>query len=143
MPAAVMPAPLPLRAAATLIDSALVFLIYASAILAGELVPEGDIDESAVFFPRMAIALGVIMFTFLYFVVPEATRGRTPGKALARLRVVMDDGRPATWRAAIVRNLLRPLDFMWLYALGSILVIATPRRQRLGDMAAHTIVTRD
>jgi uncharacterized RDD family membrane protein YckC len=136
----VRPAPVLRRGAAALVDGVLVWLIYVAAILAGELVPEGDIDQAEVFLARMAIAIGVIAATFLYFIVPEARFGRTPGKALLGLRVVMSDGKPVTRRGAVIRNFVRPLDFMWFYAIGIVVALANPRRQRIGDMAARTVV---
>lgn len=77
----------------------------------------------------------------LYFTVPEAMFGATPGKAWARLRVVRLDGRPLSLGSVIVRNLLKPIDFLpLLYLLGGVLVLVAPGSQRLGDIAAGTTV---
>lgn len=70
--------------------------------------------------------------------------GRTPGKRASRVRVVMADGSPVTFTAALVRSLLRIVDFLpTLYGLGAILVFVTSKNQRLGDLAAGTIVVRE
>lgn len=70
--------------------------------------------------------------------------GRTPGKRASRVRVVMADGSPVTFTAALVRSLLRMVDFLpTLYGLGAILVFVTSKNQRLGDLAAGTIVVRE
>lgn len=77
----------------------------------------------------------------LYFTIPEALFGASPGKLLMRLRVVRLDGRSLGVGAVIVRNLLKPIDFLpLLYILGGVLVLITPGRQRLGDIAAGTTV---
>jgi len=77
----------------------------------------------------------------LYFAVPEAMFGATPGKYWMRLKVVRLDGRPLGQRDVIIRNLLKPVDFLpILYVLGGLLVLATPGSQRLGDLAAGTTV---
>lgn len=70
--------------------------------------------------------------------------GRTPGKRASRVRVVMADGSPVTFTAALVRSLLRIVDFLpTLYGLGAIMVFVTSKNQRLGDLAAGTIVVRE
>ena len=70
--------------------------------------------------------------------------GRTPGKRLNGLRVVRENGAPVTFATSAVRNVLRLIDILpgwYLVGIGSIL--ATRRNQRLGDLAAGTIVVRD
>jgi len=77
----------------------------------------------------------------LYFTIPEAMFGTTPGKYWMRLKVVRLDGRPLGVGSVVVRNLLKPVDFLpLLYLLGGVLVFNTPGSQRLGDIAAGTTV---
>lgn len=81
-----------------------------------------------------------------YFIMFEGLRnGQTPGKRRLGIRVVMDSGHPVTVGAAVVRNALRLADIMPppAYLVGGALVALHPRGQRLGDMAAGTIVVRD
>ena len=80
-----------------------------------------------------------------YFVALEAIwSGQTPGKRLLRLRVVGLRGEPITLSQAAVRNLLRPVDFLPVYyGVGIITIFASTRSQRLGDMAAGTVVVRE
>ena len=47
-----------------------------------------------------------------------------------------------TFGAALVRNLLRLVDALFFYLVGAIFALASPRGQRLGDRAAHTLVVR-
>jgi len=77
-----------------------------------------------------------------YFVVCEGLfRGQTLGKLSARMRVVMADGTPVTFMAAFYRNVLRPADMLPLgYLVGFVCMFTNPRSQRLGDLAAGTIV---
>ncbi|WCB96904.1 hypothetical protein DSM104299_05674 [Baekduia alba] len=58
------------------------------------------------------------------------------------LRVVRaDDGGKPTARAILVRNTLRLVDGLpILYLVGFITMLATPTRQRVGDLAASTVV---
>ncbi len=77
----------------------------------------------------------------LYFLVSEAMFGASPGKYWMRLKVVRLDGGPLGLGDVIVRNLLKPIDFLpVLYLLGGLLVLVTPGAQRLGDLAAGTTV---
>jgi uncharacterized RDD family membrane protein YckC len=77
----------------------------------------------------------------LYFTIPEAMFGATPGKLWYRLRVVRLDGRPLGLRDVLIRNLLRLIDALpVLYMLGGASVFATRGSQRLGDLAAGTTV---
>ena len=70
--------------------------------------------------------------------------GRTPGKRASGLRVVADDGDPVGLRRSVIRNLVRVIDGPGtLYALGSVAILLTARSQRLGDLAAGTLVVRE
>jgi uncharacterized RDD family membrane protein YckC len=68
--------------------------------------------------------------------------GRTPGKSLLRIRVVAADGRPASFLALLLRGVIQPIDYFAAY-IGVILIAATPRHQRLGDLVAGTLVIHD
>lgn len=85
------------------------------------------------------IVLAVPVGAFCYFAVPESLSGRTPGKRLVGVIAVSTDGSPLSTRAAVVRNLARPIDAVVGYALG-FLVAWLMDGQRLGDIAADTIV---
>lgn len=70
--------------------------------------------------------------------------GRTPGKRWSGLRVVRSDGGPVGFVPSAVRNLVRLVDFLpGVYAVGMAAVLASRRNQRLGDMAAATLVVRE
>lgn len=67
--------------------------------------------------------------------------GATPGKKTFGLRVVLANGTPVTWGASVVRNLLRQVDFLPLFYLAGLVTMLISRRfQRLGDLAAGTLV---
>lgn len=81
------------------------------------------------------------LLSLVYFTVTEAMFGASPGKLWVRLRVVRVDGTPLTLRAVIIRNLLKPIDWLpILYLLGGASVLLTTNSQRLGDIAAGTTV---
>jgi uncharacterized RDD family membrane protein YckC len=70
--------------------------------------------------------------------------GRTPGKRLNGLRVVRESGAPVTFATSAVRNVLRVVDILpGTYLVGMIAILVTRRNQRLGDLAAGTLVVRE
>jgi uncharacterized RDD family membrane protein YckC len=74
-----------------------------------------------------------------YFVFFETLwQGQTPGKRIANIRVIRDDGRSVRLPQATLRALLRPVDDILF--LGMLLIILTPREKRLGDFLAGTVV---
>jgi uncharacterized RDD family membrane protein YckC len=89
--------------------------------------------------------MAVFAILYLYNVLFEVLgSGRTPGKRATHLRVVRERGTPVDLPASAIRNLLRLIDILpgaYLVGLSSILI--TQRNQRLGDLAAGTLVIRD
>jgi uncharacterized RDD family membrane protein YckC len=77
-----------------------------------------------------------------YFAAFEALwAGQTPGKRATGIRVIRTTGQPITPFDALVRNLLRIVDQLpGIYAVGVLSVFFTSRNQRLGDLAAGTVV---
>lgn len=68
-------------------------------------------------------------------------RGQTPGKRLLRLRVMDVNGLRLGFHQVLLRNLLRALDFApGLYLIGGVACVLTRHAQRLGDLAAGTVV---
>jgi uncharacterized RDD family membrane protein YckC len=55
------------------------------------------------------------------------------------VRVRTADGGRIGWLAALIRNLLRVVDVCFAF-VGLVLMLLTPRRQRVGDFAAGTVV---
>lgn len=86
----------------------------------------------------------IFMFVieWLYPVLFEIfMRGQTPGKKMLGISVINDDLSPVTLGTSLVRNLLRTVDFLPFFYLGGLLAMLSNRRfQRLGDMAAGTLV---
>ena len=79
---------------------------------------------------------------WLYPVLFEVLwRGQTPGKKSLGISVINDDLTPVTLGTSLVRNLLRTVDFLPLFYLAGLVTMLCNRRfQRLGDMAAGTLV---
>lgn len=94
---------------------------------------------------KMGIGLLLIIGFALEWFYPtlfEALRhGQTPGKKAMGIAVVHANGSPLSFNGSLIRNLLRTADaFPLFYLLGFITTLISPRYQRLGDMAANTLV---
>jgi len=90
---------------------------------------------SMVGFWALSLVLWLVYFTYM-----EGSSGQTLGKRLLRIKVVKENGKPLTYVDAFVRTLLRIVDGMVAYLIGFIVIIASEKKQRVGDMAAGTIV---
>jgi uncharacterized RDD family membrane protein YckC len=90
------------------------------------------------------LAICVFLVFFVYDVAFEVLAGgRTPGKRWTGLRVVRSGGQPVGFVASSIRNLVRLIDLLpGVYLVGIISILVTKRNQRLGDLAADTIVAR-
>jgi uncharacterized RDD family membrane protein YckC len=84
---------------------------------------------------------GVIVV--LYYILLEGYLGQTVGKMLLGIKVVREDnGEVPGLGGATIRTLLRLVDGLFDYLVAFITVLISGKNQRLGDMAAHTLVVR-
>ncbi len=81
-------------------------------------------------------------WAFLYGWVSVAATGRTPGMAVAGLRVVTGGGNPLPVGRALVRILVLPLSTA-AFGLGFLGVLIDRRRRALHDLAAGSVVIYD
>jgi uncharacterized RDD family membrane protein YckC len=87
------------------------------------------------------VQLAIELFYFVFF--ETVWRGRSPGKRLLGLGVAHDDGLPVSFGASLVRNLLRAVDILpGAYTTGLVAMLVSKQTQRLGDVAAGTVVIR-
>jgi uncharacterized RDD family membrane protein YckC len=117
-------------------------LVDLGIVLAGTLVilvaadALGDSGEM-----RGALGAVIVGWALYYHFAMESGDGQTVGKKLMKIRVVLADGRPAGMREIAVRTVLRVVDGLGAYIVGLIVMLATgERRQRVGDLAAGTMV---
>ena len=84
----------------------------------------------------------LILIVVVLYSVQEALFGATWGKLVAGLRVVdAESGLRPTIGMVVVRNVLRVVEYYpILYLVGSVAAMTSPRRQRLGDRLAGTLV---
>lgn len=144
------------RALAYLIDYALRWLI----LLAGLLIM---VLTASVGLWGLGLGWWLLLLFLMewgYFIGCEyGFQGRTPGKKLCGLRVLHENGQSLSWWGAVLRNLLRaadtlpllliygeawgPLALMPIYGPALVCMVFNPKMQRLGDLAARTVVIQE
>lgn len=91
--------------------------------------------------------MGLAAFALLwgYYIFFETLwNGQSPGKRLVGLRVIRREGIPIDVFAALIRNLVRVIDFLPLYyGVGVVTMFVDEKSRRLGDFAAGTLVVYD
>jgi len=95
-----------------------------------------------------AIAIVILVYFGIYwgyFAVFETVwKGQTPGKRLMKIRVIKGDGRSINVYDAMIRNLIRIIDFLpSVYAIGILTMFIDKKNRRLGDLVAGTVVIHD
>ncbi|HMT94273.1 RDD family protein [uncultured Thiothrix sp.] len=97
------------------------------------------------FMGSLGIGLAMILIFLLEWFYPVwfelRSQGQTPGKRLLNIYVAHLDASPISPAASVVRNLLRVVDFLpFFYGFGLASTLLSKRFQRLGDLAANTVV---
>jgi len=89
----------------------------------------------------MIVLLVILLATHAYYVYFESSAsGQTPGKKALGLRVVDLNGQPITRTQALYREMIRwYVDGLFIFP-AVIAIFSTPRRQRVGDILAKTMV---
>jgi uncharacterized RDD family membrane protein YckC len=70
--------------------------------------------------------------------------GQTPGKRWLGLRVMRTNGMPIGVWEAMIRSLMRAVDFLpVMYGVGALVALVNGNNRRVGDMVAGTVVARE
>lgn len=139
------------RGVAALVDAILQLILWlaAIAVVAGaadvDLFGGGGGGDDDFYVAVALVTLAAFVIQFVYDVLFETLGGgRTPGKRMSGIRVVRVGGAPVGFLSSAIRNLLRLVDLLpGAYLVGLIAIVASSKNQRLGDMAAGTLVVRE
>lgn len=129
------------RVIATLVDGVLLAVVFTVlSLLFGETSASGGSASASLG------TLGTLLLTaisFAYFILMEGYLGQTVGKMIAGVKVVREGtGEAPGLGKAAIRTVLRIIDGLFLYLVAFIVVLISGKNQRLGDMAAGTLVVR-
>ncbi|CAH1217257.1 hypothetical protein PAECIP111893_04243 [Paenibacillus plantiphilus] len=115
------------RVGATIVDIILLCLLFVGCISLGYYIPELSV-----------VLVGSMMLgAVLYYLLIEGLTGYTAGKFVFRIQVVGADGRPPGILKELIRYLLLLVENGIIAAIA---VLASGKKQRLGDRAANTFV---
>ena len=129
------------RVLATIVDAIVLGVLFAvMTILFGASSTSGtSVSFSMGTFPT----LGFFVLAMAYYILMEGYLGQTLGKMLLGIKVVREDtGEVPGIKAAAIRSVLRIVDGLFSYLVAFVTVLISGKNQRLGDMAAHTLVVR-
>jgi uncharacterized RDD family membrane protein YckC len=135
------------RALSQIID----FFVLVAPAIAGALLlfPIFDIEKMFSSGPFPLVGIGLMLgevfwaiFCLFAFSFVEGRWGTTPGKWAVGIRVLGTDLRPCGFGRALVRNLLKFIDGFFNFMVGILLAALSENWQRVGDMAARTVVVR-
>jgi uncharacterized RDD family membrane protein YckC len=113
------------------------------------LILSGHLDWQKAFTPPRGplYIMGFALLSLVWMVielflmsVAEWRTGKTPGKWLFGIRALGDDLAPLGFGRALLRNLTELADGMFNFGVGMGVAAFTEKRQRLGDLAAKSIV---
>jgi uncharacterized RDD family membrane protein YckC len=127
----------------TLIQLALALLLF-GVMLFGAGIASMTVERAGTWL-LAGLILGLFLIYYGYFAAYEvAWNGQTPGKRVIGLRVIHATGRPLSAFEAVLRNIVRVVDQTpGIYAIGIVAVFLSERSQRLGDLAAGTVVVHE
>ena len=133
---------------ATPVTRALAWAVDAAAIGAASTTAATLSQSANILSPDWAKALGVALYFLIstgYGIVLEwRWRGQTLGKRLLGLRVIDAQGLRLQLSQIALRNLLRAVDALpFFYLLGGSASLVSRYSQRLGDLAANTVVVHE
>lgn len=103
----------------------------------------GNADAVELWLAAIALLLFFVIYVGYFVLFETLWQGQTPGKRIANIRVIRDDGRPVGLAQTTLRALLRPIDDFFLGAVGAVFILFSKREKRLGDYLAGTLVVVD
>ncbi len=120
------------------------FVVGVVAILLVERV-SGRAVNVFTYWALAALIIVVFVTYWGYYIFGEVFRnGRTFGKRVVRIRVVREDGSRVGVLESVIRNVVRIADLLpGTYGFGIVSILASGKAQRLGDMAAGTVVIEE
>jgi len=132
----ITPAPIRRRIAAGIIDSVILLIAWS--------IQTGMFHQDYLSIVRSYLSwMSLALIVFAYYFLLEGLFSTTVGKHVFRIVVVDRLGDPCTFAMSFKRNLVRFVDWLpAVYVVGGVALLISKDRQRLGDLAAGSIVMR-
>lgn len=100
----------------------------------------GDTDGIELWLTAIFSLLSFALASGYFAGFESVWQGQTPGKRLAKIRVIRDNGQPEGVLQATLRAILRPVDDSLF--LGFFCILFTQQEKRIGDLLAGTLVVQ-
>ncbi|UCG70735.1 MAG: RDD family protein [Thermoplasmata archaeon] len=134
------------RMVAFLLDSAIITGIVISFFYLGGALGVYNLaeiltDQNFIWF--IAFIMWLWVAQVVYFTIFEGWKGQSPGKRLVGIKVTSDEHAKCDFMDAFTRNVVRLLDIvLFVYLVSLVMMSLYPKRQRIGDFVAKTVVLR-
>ena len=127
------------RAGALLLDNFFIFTyLFSSYYFIWKILPNGFYQDTLLIV-WIVLWLPVLGYHFIFETV---SGGKTPGKMIVKIKVTNSDGSIPGIGSYFLRWLLLPVDLFLWGSVGILFILLSRNHQRLGDMAAGTIVVK-
>lgn len=133
------PANLGERFLARMIDIVFIAVYVFATVAAINALPYGFKNNWMFTVILFALYLPILLYSLLFEVFNE---GQSPGKKIMNIKVVMADGSTPALGSYLLRWLLYSIDVPVTGGLGILFILLTKNNQRIGDLAAGTMVVR-
>jgi len=132
------------RFIAFVLDTAFLFGLFA-VVDAWAFTRWGSVEGTELRLTTASLLIAIIMnatLLFLYCFLLEAAWGATLGKVMVGIKVA-GAGRPRSISNCALRNVLRIIDGLGFYLVGTAVAACSAARQRVGDIYARTVVIEE
>jgi uncharacterized RDD family membrane protein YckC len=134
------PASIGERILARIIDMMLIVVYFSFlSLCAGYISLDRELDDAGTVFYVLLI-LPALFYSLLWELF---NHGRSPGKRLLGIRVVMKDGSTPSLSAYLLRWLFLLVDIYLFQCIGVLSILLTKNHQRVGDLTAGTLVIKE
>ena len=129
------------RGVATFLDWTIQFLYIMAVMVFFDNMGFGYYDDWFSYTVLLIFAAPVAFYNILFEGL--LLYGQTPGKMAMKLKVTTADGSAVSISSHFLRWLIRPIDFFpFLGIAGMFIMLYTKKGQRIGDLAADTVVVK-
>lgn len=134
------------RIVAFLIDLAIIIGIVITFFYLGGVLGLYDLTDVGELFMSIwfvAFIMWLWVAQAIYFTIFEGFSGQSLGKWLVKIKVTTDERNRCGFMGAFTRNIVRILDMvLFIYIVSLVVMSMYPKRQRIGDMVAKTVVLK-
>ncbi len=127
------------RFLARVIDTIIIIIYVMATAFTLEALPNSMRSEWTFILSMLVFYIPVLLYSLLFEVFNQ---GQSPGKRIMNIKVVMADGSTPSFSSYLLRWLLYSIDFPITGGLGVLFILLTKNHQRIGDLAAGTMVIR-